>query len=463
MNELEATGLLETSTGLAVLSALFLLAALHSWWSERRARRIRRAKLWAALEGGPFEPAPAATASPSTPEEADDGVEHEDACVEAPDGPPGDLLEPPCPAELPAAHAAPEEPTRALEAEGRREDIATRVTGELGLGEDDTPESVPPSNAPDAPEEEPPLEPAATVEVQVAEPPASRDVEQPVPDVIEPPAAFDAEQPVSVHAEPPATFEVEPPATSEVEPPAVFEVEPPAAFDEQIHHLVVEQLHQLDGLIERGELREARGLLAKLAESSPRDHPLRRRAGRLALRSGRVEVAVRLLERCLEHEPDDLQCRLEACAAHAELGHFEDVVRHARRGLEFPPKDGRLLVHLSEAAYELGASEEALELATEALRRRSKPESFFHVTRLLALTRRLAAGDAERLRLALDQHPGEPALLFAAGVFEAMHGSRDAALRILHSASERETTARHRRAIDREIAALEAATEEDAA
>ena len=44
-----------------------------------------------------------------------------------------------------------------------------------------------------------------------------------------------------------------------------------------------------------------------------------------------------------------------------------------------------------------------------------------------------------------------------------MHGSRDAALRILHSASERETTARHRRAIDREIAALEAATEEDAA
>ena len=128
----------------------------------------------------------------------------------------------------------------------------------------------------------------------------------------------------------------------------------------------------------------------------------------------------------------------------------------ARRGLQFPPRDGRLLVCLSEAAFELGAPEEALDLAAEALRVRAEPESFFHLTRTLAMTRRLASNDAERLHLALDRYPGEPALLHAAGVFEAMYGSRDAALRILRSASEREPTSRHHRAIDREIAALEA-------
>ena len=89
----------------------------------------------------------------------------------------------------------------------------------------------------------------------------------------------------------------------------------------------------------------------------------------------------------------DLRCRLDVCAAYAELQNFEEVVGHARRGLEFPPKDGRLLIRLSEAAFELGAPEEALDLAAEALRVRSQPESFFHLTRTLAMTRRLASND----------------------------------------------------------------------
>ena len=390
MDELEAAGLLETGTGLGVLSALFLLAALHSWWSERRARRTRRAKLLTALDDGPLAvPAPI----PTETSPAHDAASSEHAEPEAgadpttSDSAAAPLLEldtaitpnvPACEPELP-------EPAG---------DGASAVVDELGLSEDDAEEIVAGPAEPQRSEEESSREPS--------------------------------------------------------------EDEHPAPLD-------LGELHRLDELIERGEAREARELLAKLAVRAPQNHQLRRRAGRLALRCGCAEAAVRLLEACLEHEPDDLRCRLDVCGAYAELQNFEEVVGHARRGLEFPPKDGRLLIRLSEAAFELGAPEEALDLAAEALRVRSQPESFFHLTRTLAMTRRLASNDAERLRLALDRYPGEPALLHAAGVFEAMYGSRDAALRILRSASERELSSRHRRAIDREITAVEACAEEDAA
>jgi tetratricopeptide (TPR) repeat protein len=398
MDQLEAAGLLETSTGLAVLSALFLLAALHSWWSERRARKARRRKLLAALDDGPL-PVPAPTPEPddevATPEHAEPEVAEE-----------------PTPGDSPVALA--------LEVE--------------------------PASAPSVPAYEPELPGPDDADLR-EEDPCAGDGAAAVADELEL-SEDDAEEIVAPPAEP---------QRSEEEGPS------DASGDERPGLLDVEQLQRLDDLIERGEPREARELLAKLAERAPQNHQLRRRAGRLALRCGRAEAAVRLLEACLEHEPDDLQSRLDACAAHAELQNFEKVVRHARRGLEFPPRDGRLLIHLSEAAFELGAAEEALDLAAEALRVRAEPESFFHLTRTLAMARRLASNDAERLHLALDRYPGEPALLHAAGVFEAMYGSRDAALRILRSASEREPTSRHRRAIDREIVAIEASAEEDAA
>jgi tetratricopeptide (TPR) repeat protein len=398
MDELEAVGLLEKSTGLAVLSALFLLAALHSWWSERRARRVRRAKLLAALDDGPLSEriptevaASAAVAhEPMEPAIAEDSRQSDPVPVpslevERAITPPLSSPQPEL-AESDAADPGEEAP--------RAEEGASGVVHELTLSEDDAEEIV----------------------AEQAEPQRSEDEDSPDASGAEAPASLD-----------------------------------PA------------QLQHLDDLIERGDAREARELLVKLAESAPQNHQLRRRAGRLALRRGRAEAAVRLLEACLAQEPDDLQSRLDACAAHAQLQDFEAVVRHARRGLEFAPKDRRLLICLSEAAFELGAPEEALDLATEALRVHSEPESFFHLTRVLAMTRRLAANDAERLRLALERYPGEPALLHAAGVFEAMYGSRDAALRILRSASGREVTARHRRAIEREIAAVEASAEEDAA
>jgi tetratricopeptide (TPR) repeat protein len=399
MDKLETAGLLETSTGLAVLSALFLLAALYSWWSERRARRARRAKLLAALDDGPLElPAriPAET-SPAVDVASAEPAESRVAEARRPSGSTVALALAIEPAIAPPVSACDELPEHddadPGNVDGCARDGASAVADELGLSEDDAEEII-----------APPAEPQRRVE-KIAEP----------------------------------------------------------SGDEGPPPLDLEQLQRLDDLIERGEAGEARALLAQLAESAPQNHQLRRRAGRLALRCGRAEAAVRLLEACLEREPDDLQSRLDACAAHAELQNFEDVVRHARRGLEFPPRDGRLLLRLSEAAFELGAPDEALNLAAEALRVHAKPESFFHLTRTLAMTRRLAANDAKRLRLALDRYPGEPALLHAAGVFEAMYGSRDAALRILRSASEREPTSRHRRAIEREIAAVQAAAERDAA
>lgn len=400
MNELEAAGLLETSTGLAVLSALFLLAALHSLWSERRARRARRAKLLAALDAGPFRsPKPTATEMPGADDAAASGSPEPVATEQPIHLSAAALLEVDAASMQPTAEGE-AEPSAPVAAEPEDEDAeagASAVVDELALSEDD------------------------------------------------------AEEIVFAPAEPCVTEEESSAAASEA--PAEG---PTGTLDRG-------QLRRLDELIERGEAREARALLAELAAIAPQDHQLRRRAGRLALRCGRAAAALRLLEACLEREPDDLESRLDVCAAHAELQNFEEVVRHARRGLEFPPKDGRLLVRLSEAAFELGAPEEALDLAVEALRAHAKPESFFHLTRTLAMTRRLAANDAERLRLALERYPGEPALLHAAGVFEAMYGSREVALRILRSASERESTSRHRRAIDREIAALEDSSHEHAA
>jgi tetratricopeptide (TPR) repeat protein len=402
MDELEAAGLLETSTGLAILSALFLLAAMYSWWSERRARKTRREKLLAALDAPPLRwrpPMEIPSASKAAPGEQ---IEPEVADVSMPaDLAVITLLETDSGISRPVVACEPE-PVESDEPDAREEDEeepcaeggVSAVVDELVLSQDD-------------------------VEEIVAEP-------------------------------------AEPRCSEEESSPEAEGDEPPASLDPG-------QLQRLDDLIEHGDPREARELLARLAEIAPQNLQLRRRAGRLALRCGRAEAAVRLLGACLEREPDDLQSRLDICAAHAELQNFQEVVRHARRGLDFPPKDGRLLIRLSEAAFELGAPEEALDLATEALRVRSEPESFFHLTRVLAMTRRLAANDAERLRLALERYPGEPALLHAAGVFEAMYGSRDAALRILRSASEREPTSRHHRTIDREIAALEASSEEHAA
>lgn len=352
MEELIGRSLLETSAGLAALSALFGVAALISWWFSRRRSRLwdRRQPIDAAellAEALEMQPAPGAT-TPAEPEAESPGSEaldHDDGDddLPVPKLGVGDLLQPP--SELPEIQD--------LLVPARDVLGSLTVADELTLTLDDAAEIVAPATKLD-------------------------------------------------------------PGTPASEAPAV-----------------------------------------PLASAGASDDPrVSRGAGRLALRSGRAAAAVPLLEAALDHDPDDVEARLDVCSAHAALHRFDGVLRHARRGLERTPDDGRLLLHLSDAAMELGAPDEALELAAQALRALPEPRCFFHLTRQLAITRRLREGDSERLRHALEKYPGESALLYAAGVFEAMYGRSEAALRILRAAHVREPLPRYQRAIEHEIHAL---------
>jgi predicted Zn-dependent protease len=223
------------------------------------------------------------------------------------------------------------------------------------------------------------------------------------------------------------------------------------------------RLGSVEVLLSREEHEEARALVAALQGELPDDPRLARAAGRLALRAGRHAVAAALLGRALASAPEDVETRLDLCEALAERGSFDGVLRQARRGLEQAPGETRLVRWLSEAAAALGAPDEALELAARALEADRDRASFLHLTRLLALTRRFEREDSDRLRRALAEHPREPAVLHAAGVFEAMHGRRPAAREILRSALGLEPAGRHRRAILRELGLLDADREPGAA
>lgn len=403
----EAVGLLETSTGLGVLSVLFLLAGLYSWWTEHRARRARRRKLLATLGArGRRREADLA--------ERSDGQEI--ATTDEPGTLRNEPLASPCEASIGEATVGAAE---ASEPSAPAEEASSGSVGEAAGSEREA----------ELEEIAAPLERAELADEHECAQVVIGALDLSADDAEEITADFQQEQETSSRER------------SIPEPESPCDGAP---------------LDRLDDLIERGELTEARSLLAELAKHAPQDLRLRGRAGRLALRGGRPEAAVRLLERCIEREPDDLESRLDLCEAHAELGRFEDVVRHARRGLERSPGQGGLLVHLSEAAFELGAPDEALELAADAFRALPKTHSFFHLARLLAMTHRLAESDANRLRRALERYPGEPALLHAAGVYEALYGNRASALDILRSAASKPQGARHRRAIERELAALEA-------
>ncbi len=143
------------------------------------------------------------------------------------------------------------------------------------------------------------------------------------------------------------------------------------------------------------------------------------------------------------------------CEALLEKRRFESVAALAREGLEEHPDDGALLLSLSRALVGLGRADAALQTAREAHRTSRSRDSLLHLIRLLTAARRFDPEDGGRLRRAVGRHPGEPLLLHAAGVFEALHGDPWAARGLLLEALRHEKREEIRQEVSRELALLE--------
>lgn len=100
--------------------------------------------------------------------------------------------------------------------------------------------------------------------------------------------------------------------------------------------------------------------------------------------------------------------------------------------------------------------ETAFRTALAAHRAKPSRTTLTHLLRLATTTRLFRPGDGERLRRAVSRHPGAPVFLHAAGVFEATHGDRWAAIGLLRTALRLERDASIRGEISRELVRLEA-------
>jgi hypothetical protein len=143
------------------------------------------------------------------------------------------------------------------------------------------------------------------------------------------------------------------------------------------------------------------------------------------------------------------------CAALRALGQFADAAHLAREGLAGPGDPGPLLVELSRAELGLGRVNAAIDIARDAHFASRSRESVMHLIRILTETRRFAREDGPALRRAASRHPRQPLLLYAAGVFESMHGTAGDAEKWLRAALPLAPDAETRRAIAGELARVE--------
>ena len=143
------------------------------------------------------------------------------------------------------------------------------------------------------------------------------------------------------------------------------------------------------------------------------------------------------------------------CAALREAGRFAEAARLARAGLAGAADTGPLLVELSRSELGLGRVNAAIDIARDAHFASRSRESVAHLIRLLTETRRFAREDGPSLRRAASRHPRQPLLLFAAGVFESMHGRPCDAEKWLRAALPLAPDEEARRAIAGELSRVE--------
>jgi hypothetical protein len=154
-------------------------------------------------------------------------------------------------------------------------------------------------------------------------------------------------------------------------------------------------------------------------------------------------------------DPMGSEGRISQCFAFLAEGRFEEAVGVTRQGLNGHPDASRVLGQLSRVASLLGREDDAIELATKAYSTDRSDECLKRLLQLRSAAHRFGARSGERLRLAVAHHPEEPVYLRALGIFEALHGDRAAARRLLRAALRHETTQETRGAITRELLQLE--------
>jgi hypothetical protein len=131
--------------------------------------------------------------------------------------------------------------------------------------------------------------------------------------------------------------------------------------------------------------------------------------------------------------------RAERCEALRTEGRLEEAARIARQGLADEEEPGPLLLELSRAYAAMGRTGEAVDTARDALFVWRSRETVEHLMRILTDLRRFASEDGAMLRRAASRHPNRALLRHAAGVFESLHGSPQAAGTHLRAALGLET------------------------
>jgi hypothetical protein len=147
---------------------------------------------------------------------------------------------------------------------------------------------------------------------------------------------------------------------------------------------------------------------------------------------------------------------LRLCEGLLEKGRGEEAARLAREGLALHPGESLILSVLSRAEVRAGRLDAALAAAVAAHRAKPSRTSLTEILRIATAARRFRPEDGERLRRAVARRPSEPVLLRAAGVFEAMHGNRWAAIGLLRTALGLESDEAVRSQIASELSRLEA-------
>lgn len=154
---------------------------------------------------------------------------------------------------------------------------------------------------------------------------------------------------------------------------------------------------------------------------------------------------------------------LRLCESLLAKDRGEEAARLAREGLALHPGESLILSMLSRAEERAGRLDAALAAAVAAHRAKPSRTSLTEILRIATAARRFRPEDGERLRRAVARRPSEPVLLRAAGVFEAMHGNRWAAIGLLRTALGLESDEAVRSQIASELSRLEAFASGDGA
>lgn len=154
---------------------------------------------------------------------------------------------------------------------------------------------------------------------------------------------------------------------------------------------------------------------------------------------------------------------LRLCESLLAKDRGEEAARLALEGLALHPGESLILSVLSRAEVHAGRLDAALAAAVAAHRAKPSRTSLTEILRIATVARRFRPEDGERLRRAVARRPSEPILLRAAGVFEAMHGNRWAAIGLLRTALGLESDEAVRSQIASELSRLEVSVSGDGA